>query len=230
VTWNPSQTIEASALKPEPKLWRRFMEHEEVSTSDRHGWATPRKRPRRVYKKLAARGFSQRCNGATLGSSQYKRWDFTAPRLTAWLLHCTNSAGWDTDTILVKIAPMAYALELGVLAVSKSMAHSHTLCFPRRPTFPRVLGPIDSSQRAERLSTLTLTGREYCIECALYSRRLTASVVLYTEEGPPESLTQAIENHVVDLTKALWQAAHGVHWTKRIATQTSYRPYKETAL
>jgi hypothetical protein len=75
------------------------------------------------------------------------------------------------------------------------------------------------------MPTLTLTGRSFCVECQLYNRRLTASTVLYTEDGsPPEALTRDIEGCVTDLLNALWQAAHGFGRVERIAAQTSYRP------
>lgn len=40
-----------------PMLAPDFIEQTETLIAPRTGWAPPRKRPRRVYKKLAARGF-----------------------------------------------------------------------------------------------------------------------------------------------------------------------------
>ena len=230
MTWNPSQVIETNALAPDPYLAQRFVEHTEVSTPDRKGWAPPRKRPRRVYKKLAARGFAQRCNGPNVGATQYKRWDFTAPRLAAWL-SSVHVKGWDTDAVNVRVTPMAFDTERGVFNVDERTATSHVVYTPRLRPIQRM---PESLTAPVRFDHVTLKCHAFYVEGALGRfRGIRATTVFFVAEGSPPDhpvLAQRFESHVAFVTKAIQAAARGMSRTKRIATQTTYRPYKETAL
>lgn len=231
MTWNPSQVIETNALAPDPYLAQRFVEHTEVSTPDRKGWAPPRKRPRRVYKKLAARGFAQHCNGPDLGDSQYKRWEYTAPRLAAWL-SSVHVKGWDTDAVNVRVTPMAFDTERGAFNVDERTATSHVVFVPRMRPLQRLSEP--PTRTPLMTERVTLKGHAFYLEGGLsHFRGIQATTVFFVAEGSPPDhpvLAQRFESHVAFVMKAIQAAARGMSRTKRIATQTTYRPYKETAL
>ena len=101
--------------------------------------------------------------------------------------------------------------------------------------FPDLANRMPESLTAPvRFDHVTLKCHAFYVEGALGRfRGIRATTVFFVAEGSPPDhpvLAQRFESHVAFVTKAIQAAARGMSRTKRIATQTTYRPYKETAL
>lgn len=110
--WTP--TVAINLLGPYVSVWD-FVEQTSVTVDSRTGWAPPRRRPRRVYRKLARRQFrlhhGQGPQYATplvgpkvAPSLQQQTTRHTAPNLAAWLAAGRGHA----EPLQIVVAPMMY--------------------------------------------------------------------------------------------------------------------------
>lgn len=230
--WNPSKPIVADLLdfKLAPRL---FIEQDETTVDDRAGWATPRKRPRRVHKKLAARCFVAKCRHGQpfpgSGVTKCRSWHGRAPKLAVWL-RGSNPPGveWAHQSITVRFEPVMFdgntlakpPYQDAVLSTGRVWVDTHT----ERAVFAHIehgpVGPIERQIAEWR-------GQAMAFEIYAQARRVAATIVVFTPPGiyaNDFAVTDRMERVVERIAYLMISAVQGLHETTVIARQTSYRP------
>lgn len=230
MTWSPSEPIRASLL--DFKLPARFfIEQDETTVDDRTGWATPRKRPRRVHKKLSKRAFHAHCRAPVIGtgawSEKCRRWHGMAPKLAVWL-RGGNPTGYLQESATVRFEPVMFdgstlarpPYPALVLSTGRVFVETQT----ERAVFARIehgpTGPIERQIEEWR-------GQAVACDLRVQKRPMSCVAVIFTPPGvqPVHAVVSApIERAMDQIAHAMISAAQGVHETTVIARQTSYRP------
>ncbi|MEK9901658.1 MAG: hypothetical protein VW516_13020 [Rhodospirillaceae bacterium] len=231
MTWIPSEPIRASLL--DFQLPRRFfIEQDETTIDDRTGWATPRRRPRRIHKKLAARAFQARCRGAVAGrwpsETKCHHWHGRAPHLAVWLRGgWPRGAGWPQD-LKVLFEPVAFdGLTIAQPMHPESVLATGRFLVAKHP--PSVIRPYDKAAPIGPITRETEEWRGQAMAFVMEAqmRRVTGTVVVFTPPGttPTSAVVNApMKRAMNQIVHAMLRAAQGEHESTVIARQTSYRP------
>jgi hypothetical protein len=221
--FDPAKGLELDLLGP-PVTPDDFIEQTETTTAPRDGWAPPRKRPRRVYKKLAARGFRARCDGpVSFTGEQVRVVKRTAPELAAWMDQGTH---FDPH-IRVAFRPLMYDGKTprhvipGMERYDRFMTEEH----------PKLsIRPYDPGEEPAVYIRRTTTWTRREIRCGVNwrdvgERQFMGEVMVYTpphvEDIPRHAL--GMERHMEQLLRAILSAARGLVGRRAIAKQTSHR-------
>jgi hypothetical protein len=229
--FDPSKPLELNMLD-RPALPSDFIEETTVTMDPRPGWAPPRRRPRRVYKKLAARDFKASYKPAPRFTGrpdiQQRVTRHTAPALVAWI----DGREVSVPPYRVRFLPLMFdGKGPPQLAPQEYWYRDHFVtvdeaAWPRLSTLPD-----DSPAVPDRIGT-TWTGRSFgmgvMVNSPLAARRIEFSTVVYMPPGVDERpIRQAIERSARMVHEALMRAALGVSSAKIIARQTCYRPTED---
>lgn len=227
--FDPAKPLELNLLD-RPVTAAAFIEHTRVTTDPRPGWASPRRRPRRVYKKLAARDFkasfapAPRFTGRSAALQQRHTVE-TAPGLVAWL----NGRESIVSPYEVKYLPLMFdgkdPLRIAPMEFW-GMDSFMTETFPPLPLLVEEFAPRPVF--IERQIT-TWTGHRFglgiLINSPLNTRQIECSAVVYMPPGVDSApVKQALERSAHALHKAIMLAARGMSYSKIVARQTCYRP------
>jgi hypothetical protein len=203
-----------------------FIEQLETDRADRRGMVPPRRHPRRVAKKLAARGYSAHFGGPAFTAAQVRSRKYSAPALARWL----GRPGLPTSALTVVLAAVQFG-PAGLTSVEPYLASGpsiHTIrSFPLRTPLPTVsvIGPELAQTLVQHT---TLVAKDYGVGCALYKRQVRCLIRVFREDkddAPAEAAIQPIvERIAARLVFAIARAAHGWTDTKILSRHTSYRP------
>jgi hypothetical protein len=223
--WNPSTPITANLLDFRLPA-RFFIEQDETTVDDRAGWATPRKRPRRVHKKLAKRWFQTHYVAPAIGTSGWsrkcRRWHGRAPKLAVWL-RGVEQPGFAPE-VAVRFEP--------VLFDGKVLVEPH---FPKEALASRVVYTLSAPLLNARVEpgappsciSIAWRGQNMAFELYAQKRRIYCTLAVFTPEGVrPDHPTVAakVELAGYQIARAMLAAAQGLHETTVIARQTTRRP------
>lgn len=219
----PGESLQLSLTEAELIGPERFVEQVEHDRASRLGMAPPRRRPRRVSKKLAARGFAAHVGGRFFTAAQVRSTKHSAPALAKWL----GRPGLPTSSINLEIAAIQFSgAELAPIAPGLARCKSLQLW-----EFPTV-SPAALSAVAEPAKSLarhiTLVAKRLGIDAELYRRQLGCQITVFRQEKDDGAALSALEPamHRI-LHRAVYsiaKAAHGWTDTKVVSRQTSYRP------
>jgi len=118
---DPPELVAAMQVKPGEPLKRtigeaerigpeHFIEQVDIDHAPRHGMSPPRQRPRRVAKKLAARGFAAHVGGRVFTAAQVRSTKHSAPALARWLdMPGLPTAGLTVDLGAVQVGAAGLA-------------------------------------------------------------------------------------------------------------------------
>lgn len=232
--FDPAKGLELDLLAP-PVCAPDLIEQTESRKNPRPGWASPRRRPRRVYKKLAARGFkanfepAPRYTGAS-PAVQQRDTRYTAPELAAWLAGGAR-AGADESPVSVRFWPLMFDGKGPPTIAPIEHWDRERIEFVEEPAIDLALESDWPPPLIKRI-TVTWTGHELRQGLIVVSprsfatRRFQASLVIFTPPGV--NITADIKHRAaraIDaLHVAILSAVRGLSSTKIVARQTCYRP------
>jgi len=188
------------------------------------GWATPRRRPRRVHKKLEKRGFTAHHGLPVRSAVQREHYRHTSPGLASMLrapgiAHAVTfkPVRWDGLTLTTVNLPPD-VVERGWYDEVASMAPVRVLS---NAELAREVPTVPSMMR------VTLTGKVFGQTLRVVHRDLQAFVPVFSPphavDGAP-TLREHFGRYMFRLRLALTAACHGTVTSKVIAKQSSYRP------
>jgi hypothetical protein len=225
--FDPSKPLELDLLGPSVTALD-FLEETKVTTRPRPGWAPPRKRPRRVFKKLAARGFKDRYDGPVMYDGlQMRVTVLTAPRLVAWLSERGDKSKVPLE---VRFSPVIFDGRDLPRAVPPELWGQDYLQTAEEPPFPLEPTSADDPPFIERSITTWAgrrIGRGILVDSswAIAARRVEFYAVVYSPPGVDDRpVKRAIDIAVNAVHKAIILAALGRSSTTLVARQTCYRP------
>ena len=216
----PSEPLRLSLAQAEQVGPAAFVEQVETDHADRQGMAAPHRRPRRVAKKLAARGYAVHFGGQAFTAAQVRSTKHSAPALAYWL----GRPGLPTSALTIELGAV-HVLETGLAPLGPGLAEGPSIQIYSFP--PPTLGPIATGP-TQHLQRITLGAKEYGIECAVY-RRLVRCLIRVFREDKDDVAAHAAVRTVVEriaerVVRSIAKAAHGWTDTKVVSRQTSYRP------
>lgn len=230
---DPPELVAAMQVKPGEPLKRtigeaerigpeHFIEQVDIDHAPRHGMAPPRQRPRRVAKKLAARGFAAHVGGRVFTAAQVRSTKHSAPALARWLdMPGLPTAGLTVDLGAVQVGAAGLApVEPSLAAEPSIQVYSFT---------PPTLGPIASGS-GPMLQRATLVAMNYGVDYAIYKRHVWCMIRVFSqdEEAASAIVGPIIQRIAKQLAHDIVRAAHGWTDTKVVSRQTSCRPIKRT--
>lgn len=201
-----------------------FVEQVDIDHAPRRGMATPRRRPRRVAKKLAARGYAAHFGGQAFTAAQVRSTKHSAPALARWL----GRPGLPTSALTIQLGAVQVG-EAGLAPVEPGLAEGPSIQIYSFP--PPTLGPIATGS-APLLQLTTLVAMHYGVDCALYKRQVRCQIRVFRQDKD-DAAAHAVVGPVVQrvakrLVYAIARAAHGWTDTKVVSRQTSYRPIERS--
>lgn len=218
----PGEPLRLSIAETELIGPEHFVEQVETEYAHRHGMAPPRRRPRRVAKKLAARGYAAHIGGLFFTAAQVRSTKHSAPALARWLdMPGLPTAGLTVDLGAVQVGAAGLApVEPSLAAEPSIQVYSFT---------PPTLGPIASGS-GPMLQRATLVATNYGVDCAIYKRHVWCMIRVFSqdEEAASAIVGPIIQRIAKQLAHAIVRAAHGWTDTKVVSRQTSCRPIKRT--
>lgn len=208
------QPFDATCLIEETAVDRRPMP----------GWATPRRRPRRVHKKLEARGFTAHHGMPVRPAVQREHYRHTSPGLASELQRpyapiavTFKPVRWDGERLsTVNLPPdvieRGWFDEIAPRARERILSNAE-LARELPTTFNEML--------------VTFTGKSFGQTFRVIHRDLSALVPVFSPphavDGAP-TLREVFGNYMHRLRRALEGAYYGTVTHKVIAKQSSYRP------
>ena len=215
----PGEPLRLTIAEAEQVGPERLVEQVETDRAPRRGMVPARKRPRRVAKKLAARGYSAHFGGPAFTAAQVRSTKHSAPALARWL----GRPGLPTSALTIELAAVQLG-EGGLAPVEPGCAGGPSLQVYRVQSAPDLVmvGAAPMLQRS------TLVAMNYGVDCALYKRQVRCLIRVFREDKDA-STAEAVIKPVVEriagrLVYAIARAAHGWTDTKIVSRQTSYRP------
>jgi hypothetical protein len=213
--FDPATLQNLSIFEPPPPLAEQYSER----LQPMRGWATPRRRPRRVWKKLRARGWTAHYGGAFLPKTQLRMRTDSAPALAVELLKRGatpllvryKALRWDGDK--ATLAP-----ELPGDQMDYREAIPGRILTTEELAIPRPAG------------TRTLIGRDYFYDRQVGCRTLEAIIRIFTLDGIDPMRGDArrlFQRAAIDLGERMLIVSRGLARTSKvIARQSSYRPVR----
>lgn len=212
---DPAKPLVLDALALQALSAADFREVDVRFPDNRAGWAPPRRRPRRVYKKLAARGFMRhsRSKLVTAGAdAQVERRRVAAPELRAWLETSGSELAVHFKAIVYDGQDFSAGPEDGRDRVE----------LVRPALLP---SPIDLAAEPDPDDKIVYLGRCIGAEATVREATIQGRIIVYLApaagDDPPASLLiQALYRVGEMLAEA---AKERVTTTRVLARQTTYR-------
>ena len=243
--WTP--TVAINLLGPYSSVWD-FVEQTSVTTDSHTGWAPPRRRPRRVYRKLARRQFrlhhaQGRFVPTNTPTMQQRTTRYTAPNLAAWLAAGREHA----EPLQVIAAPMMYEgnaaqSEMGDMQPLPAGWERHrTIRVPVREPMQVAPYSIDDLPYAVTMRTKTFEAITLALDMRISGpnawgvRTLRTRLTVYATQGVSETIVRTADkrsgsdlarvyaHHVSAAGAAIMRAAGGMTEQRVLARQTCYR-------
>jgi len=223
----PGEPLQLSLAEAELIGPERFVEQVEHDRASRLGMAPPRRRPRRVAKKLAARGFAAHVGGRSFTAAQVRSTKHSAPALARWL----ERPGLPTSSIDLEIAAMQFSgTELAPIA--PGLARCESLQLWEFPTASPAAPDSAPSPAKPLARSITLVAKRLGIEAKIYRRRVRCEVSVFRRDQDDAAAIahlSPVTNRVIHrMVFAIAKAASGWTDTKVMSRQTSYRPIERT--
>jgi hypothetical protein len=229
--FDPAKPLELDMLAS-PVMPSDFIEVTTVTLDPRPGWAPPRRRPRRVYKKLAARDFkasytpAPRFTGRS-ATVQQTTTRHTAPALSAWL----DGREVSLPPFVVRFMPLMFDGKDPLQLAPREFWYRDHFVTVEEASWHLLAAIDDGSAIPERIGT-TWTGRSFgmgvMVNSPLATRRIEFSAVVYMPPGVDERpVKQALERSARGVQDALMRAARGMSSAKIVARQTCYCPTED---
>lgn len=236
--FDPTKPLELNMLD-RPALPSDFIEETTVTMDPRPGWAPPRRRPRRIFKKLAARDFKARFKpgprftGAR-ADIQQRTTRHRAPGLVAWLdNHAREPAG--APPYRVVFLPLMFDGEHPPQLLPHEFRGRDYFITETYDPLPVLAVEDDAKPVVIDRHVTTWTGRRFgknvMLDSPLATRQIEFYAIVYSPPNVDDRApSKALEAAAKAVQMAIVAAARGMSYSKIVARQTPYRPTYERPL
>lgn len=224
--FDPAKLQNLSIFEPPPSLAESSSER----TLPMRGWATPLRRPRRVWKKLRDRGFAAHHGGPVRPQVQRRERIESAPALAAEL-NLGHTALFKPSPLLARYKAIRWDGDKATPApaLPYDQMDYREVRYPERPLVAS-FEPLDPiPQPAPMAVHRTFIGRDYFYDRQVGLREIDFVIRIFCPEGIDPTGGEAarlFERAASNLAARMNIVARGDRTSKVIARQTSYRPVR----